>query len=331
MVIFYADNEWNDIGVLKGFKADFEASTIAENNTFEVQADIGNPMLQPQYWIYMENTEYGGIVDKQRINTQQDTVYYEGRTWRGILASKIIQPQSGQDYYTIQGYSEIGLRLFLRRNALENIFEWNISSPPSLNSFQFPRYIDLYSGLMMWFAENGHKLIFNFNSVTKKCELDIVPIVNYADQMEISNDFFDFDITKTENVCNHLIGLGQGELKNREVFHAYADANGIVSETQTLTDEKEVVQIYDYPSVQDYEELKTATKKKLKEMQAEDIIKITPQNIDADLGDKFVAKEQFTGLTVEQTVDNKITTIDDDKVVSNYTAKNNNKTSEVIA
>ena len=58
---------------------------------------------------------------------------------------------------------------------------------------------------------------------------------------------------------NHLICLGLGELKNRTVIHLYADANGVISRTQTQFGSDEVTNVYDYAGAETENLIKSGT------------------------------------------------------------------------
>ena len=68
------------------------------------------------------------------------------------------------------------------------------------------------------------------------------------------------------NGINHLICLGKGELKDREVLHLYADTSGNISESQSLFGEEERAATYDYGSVESTEELRKGGEERLREL-----------------------------------------------------------------
>lgn len=111
-LIFMNENR-EDIGVLQDYTLDLAFG--ADENNFECQVNATNHCCAQNYMLYMEGTEYGGIVDGIGVDTESDTVTYSGRTWHGILASKVILPlQDGESgNATVGGITQSGTRLFI--------------------------------------------------------------------------------------------------------------------------------------------------------------------------------------------------------------------------
>ena len=321
-VVFYANSNKQDIGVLKSFTLDMQISMETGDNNFEVKTPIGGVQLDKGYYIYSEGSEYGGIVDKTRIDTKSKTMYYDGRTWRGMLESKIIVPPANQDYYTISGDLNDVIDSLVNDFGLDSLFYvTEASTGITVTNYQFYRYTDVYSGLMRLLSDKGYKLSIEFNTAQFKCKLSAVPIVDYGENQEVTSDLYDFDITQVYGTVNHLIALGQGELKDRTVVHLYADANGNISTTQTFTGTQEIVSVYDYSNAETTSELIKAATERFKELIGSDKIKITLNNLNADVGDKLTAYEQNTGIEAIQYIQNKVITVDDDTIKVQYSAK----------
>lgn len=70
----------------------------SDENNFECTVAASNNVCKSGYYLYIENTEYGGIIDSIEVDTQYETVIYKGRTWHGILESQVLQPDDNQDY-----------------------------------------------------------------------------------------------------------------------------------------------------------------------------------------------------------------------------------------
>ena len=320
-VVYYANANKQDIGVLKSFSLDMQISMNKGDNDFEVKTPIDGTKLDKAYYVYSEDTEYGGIVDKIRIDTKGKTMYYGGRTWRGILESKVIVPPVNQDYYTVSGDLNAIIRTLISGFGLSDLFYGNTASAgTSVTNYQFYRYADVYSGLIRLLSDRGYKLSIEFDTTQFKCKLSAVPIVDYGENQEVTSDLYDFDITQVYGTVNHLIALGQGELKDRTVVHLYADANGNISTTQTFTGIQEIVEIYDYPNAEDATELNEEATKRFQELIGSDKIKITLNDINADVGDKLTAYEQYTGVEAIQYIQDKIITMNDDTMKVQYTA-----------
>ena len=51
--------------------------------------------------IFVDGTEFGGILGELATSTSTDTITWLGYTWRGLMAKKLILPPDGADYYTV--------------------------------------------------------------------------------------------------------------------------------------------------------------------------------------------------------------------------------------
>lgn len=322
VTVFYANQNMEDVGVLKGFKLDMSISLDSGNNDYEVRTSIDGIEMDEGYYIYAENSEYGGIVDVKRINTKTGTLYYSGRTWRGMLESKIIVPPTGQDYYTASGDLNVVLDQLITDFGLDDLF-YTDSTPTGevVSGYQFYRYTDVYSGIVRLLSERGYKLAIRFNTNQFKCELSAEPVIDYGDSQEVTSDLYDFDISKISGTVNHLIGLGSGELQDRLVVHKYADADGNISDVQTLFGKDEIVDTYEYSMAETREELEEQMLKYFPKLIGSDIIKITLNDIDAYVGDKLTVYDEYTCIEAVQYIQNKVITVDDYDINVQYSAQ----------
>ena len=90
MELIYANHDREDVGILKNPELDLAFG--GDENNFECTVGIKDHCCEDGFYIYAEGTEYGGIVDAIKIDSADDTVTYSGRTWHGMLASKMIEP-----------------------------------------------------------------------------------------------------------------------------------------------------------------------------------------------------------------------------------------------
>lgn len=90
MELIFANHDREDVGILKNPELDLAFG--GDENNFECTVGIDDHCCEDGFYIYAEGTEYGGIVDAIKIDSADDTVTYSGRTWHGMLASKMIEP-----------------------------------------------------------------------------------------------------------------------------------------------------------------------------------------------------------------------------------------------
>lgn len=107
MDLIYTNKAREDIGVLQDFELDLAFG--ADENDFECSVPAASHCCEAGSLLYMEGTEYGGIVDTIESDTEAKEVKYKGRTWHGILGSKVIEPLKESDIPTRlpKGYSEL--------------------------------------------------------------------------------------------------------------------------------------------------------------------------------------------------------------------------------
>lgn len=121
MDLIYTNESLEDVGVLLNYELDM-AYGIDENN-FECTVDTESHCCQAGYYLYIEGTEYGGIVDNIQVDTESKSVVYSGRTWHGILGSKVIVPLvSGEesiDSVTITTTTKSGSAAFVTSDSTE--------------------------------------------------------------------------------------------------------------------------------------------------------------------------------------------------------------------
>lgn len=279
-----------------------------EENDFELVLS-GASTIDAGAYVYIDGSECGGVVDtmEDQLAAGVSTLTYSGRTWHGMLANKILEPDRGRDYLTVSGTASTVIGSLISRVGLDAVFD-AVDSPTAgaqtIKSYQFDRYTDCYTGLRKMCAASGLKLRLAYAS--GKVRVWAEPAAHYGDS--IDSDLIDFDATRTWRKPNHLIGLGKGDLAARTVVHWYADAKGNVSQSQSLKGVDEITQVYDYSSAE-ANELNQKTREKLQELQSEGDVKVTVRddaNVVFDVGDTVTARDNLTGITVNASITKKI-------------------------
>lgn len=298
-----------------------DAAWGADENDFELTVDR---LIDAGSYVYFDGSECGGIVDalKDNLKRGESTLTYSGRTWHGMLANKILEPDKGKDYLTVSGTASSVIGSLISRVGLDAVFD-AVDAPTAgaqtIKSYQFDRYVDAYSGLRKMCAASGLKLRLAYAS--GKVRVWAEPAAYYGDS--IDSDLIDFDATRTWRKPNHMIGLGKGELRDRIVSHWYADSKGNVTQTQTFKGLDEIAQVYDYSSAE-ADELAKNTKEKLQDLQSEGEVKVTvheDSGIAFDVGDTVTARDNLTGITVNATISKKIVKVSGGVMSVDYEAE----------
>lgn len=314
--LVYATNENVDVGVLLDYE--FDLAFGEDENNFELTMPLVSHCMEADYKIYIEGTEYGGIVDSITVDTTQQTVTYKGRTWHGIFNSKVITPPAGDPYYVISGDANTILSQIINDFDLSDLFYVpDTVSGITLANTNVDRYKNAYDVLLKIFRDNGGKLKFTYDG--ERCKIECIELIDYSQDEEFDSDQLTFKIQKNYNPINHLICLGKGELENRTVIHLYADTDGNISTTQTITGLDEVVDVYDYSSVESVEELEKEGIEHFKEIRKDGDIDVNlEQTQDFDISDKIGAIEYTTGISVVKYISKKIVKIDRKGTTINY-------------
>ena len=281
----------------------FDCAWGSGENDFELTLYDGT-VLPDRGLVYVDGTEVGGIVDhmKDELSDGVSVVTYSGRSWHGMLAGKVLQPDSGQDYLKVSGPVNQVLSNLLARIGLSDVFKVRADSTKTIPTFQFDRYCTAYDGIRRMLAVNDLKLMFQ--EVDGTVWMYAQPIAAHDDTVD--SDLVDFSITKDYRRTNHMIGLGKGDLRNRLVVHYYADGSGKVSNTRTFDGRDEIAAVYDYSSAEK-DELDKQTKKQLQDLQGAGAVDVTVHDgLSLDVGDRVAGCDHVTGLTVTAVVLKKI-------------------------
>lgn len=292
-----------------------------DENDFELTIDDPDaPEIEHGWYFWLDGSDVGGRIVDRRVTVSGgvSTTTWIGQSWTGMLAAKILQPDANQDYLTVSGKLPDILKSLLKRIGLDTVFTVDSSDASTLSNwmFQNPRYVDAYTGFRNLLASCGRRL--DFQAKDNHILLGITP-VGIIDNT-IDSDLVDFKAETNRRAVNHLIGLGSQELKNRLVVNYFADATGVVSQTQTLVGADEVCATYDYSNA-DLSTLQSETQKHLQELQTGGSVEVTLSDEVGDglrVDDKIVATDQASGVNVTAVVTKRIVKIDSGILTSTF-------------
>lgn len=314
--LIYTDANRIDQGVLNNATLDLEygRDESEQANTFEVSIDRNSKIrLEDKALVYIEGTEYGGKITGIGTNTTEDVITYKGMTWHGLLNAHVLGPDNGQDYLVLTGEAHAIIHSLIERMNLQDTFTSPMTSSGITVDYQV-RYEYGYFAILAMLNASSAKLKMTFDG--GMMVLSAEPIADYSDSDELDTTQIELEIDKDYLPVNHLVCLGEGELKNRIVLHFYADANGNVSTTQSLFGADENTLIYDYTNA-DSNELNEKGQEKLKELQNCDTVKVDiPEGRVLDIGDLVGAIDPITGIYVATEVTYKTVTISSNGLVS---------------
>lgn len=319
MDLIYTNTKRVDQGVLSAYSLDLSFGADEKENNFELVIGNNEPMLEEGTVIYFEGTEYGGIVDGLKVNTNKETTTFIGRTWHGLLNSKVIEPDSGEDYLIVSGEANEVLLFLLARLGLSGLFvAASESSGVNIKAYQFNRYCKGYDGLRAMLAANKAKLKFKWEG--RAVVLYAEPIADYTSN-PVDGDIAPLSVERHGNKVNHLVCLGRGDLAEREVLHLYVDRFDRIGDVQYYTGLEEVVDVYDYSNVESTDELRKSGIERLEELRNADKIEMSINEgteIVYDVGDMLCAVDHRTKIKATATVIQKIVKINNGEISVDY-------------
>ena len=319
-MVIVSKRSGEEIRAIKYNEFDFEVGD--EANDFEIKILIPEwEELPEEAMIYIPGTEYGGIYKRTEIDTKQGYINVGGLTWRGLLKSKIIVPPMGEDYAADAGdiNTIIGKRV---ADAFDGLMVG--TAPCGVNAdYRYNRYVTLYDGLQDMLKKVGYKLRIVYNNVLKRVVVDAVPIKDYSNEIEFSDDmntFYYINLDRTG--VNHLVCLGNGRLKDRVVVHLYADKSGNISREQSIFGRDEIMEVYDYAGADETQLVQSGTEQ-LKSMQSINQFSMDVEAENIEIGDVVGSKDYITGIGMKAPVTGKIHRSSGGIVTTEYTISNN--------
>ena len=305
MDLICMDKNGIEKGVLQNYSLDLDCG---RTNDFEISVGIYNNVLKHTDRFYIEDTEYGGIIDSVKSDTRNSKIYYSGRTWRGILSKKIIRPLPGDDYYIVSGEANEIIAELIDYVDLSNLFVVPGTTDIIINTYRFNRYTDVLSGLTAMLKTANARLKIRYKNGF--VELSAEPGIDYSDEIELSQDKkINFIAEDNRGGVNHLICLGSGELSARQVVDLYVDENGNIGSTQHYFGTDEIVDIFDYPNSESLQELTDNGIRRLQELTNSQSVEVNIEDMELELGDVIAGREAVTGLYISKPITQKIVRI----------------------
>ena len=306
-----------DVGILRDYKLDLAYGE--DENDFELQIPSAAHCCGEGFYLYIEGTEYGGIIDDIASDTEAEEVAYTGRTWHGLLNSKIIEPDAGQDYLIVKGEANAVIGSLISRLGLQDLFTASEEdSGLNISTYKMNRYIPAYEGIRKMLKTEEGKLRFAFKD--GKVILSAHQRDDYTQDKDLDSDLVDLKVKRHYHPVNHVICLGRGELAEREVIHLYLEANGNISHTQTFTGMDERAAVYENTNAESLEELENGGIDRLKELALADEVEasLDENGEQYEIQDIVGATDNITGLSATAEITKKIVTIDNGQINISY-------------
>lgn len=302
MDVIYTDKALQDLGVLQGFSLDVD---VAKEMDFEIKVPISHVGLAVGGYFYIDGYEYGGRLDRIKVDTDAGEIIFSGRNWRGILASKIVCPPEGKSHRVLTGNWQIVLQGLLDEHGLGELFVAD-EVDLLLTGWQVDRYVSLLDVIDKLLSARGYRIRLYWSGTDSRVHIGTLLVRDLTDSVQYeTDDKVSLVVEDNQGGVNHLICLGQGELAEREVVHLYCTASGgITEEAPHFTGLDEITDVYEHTGAQSLEELKQGGIERLKELRNAQTFSASVDDYDVQIGDIVGGVERVTGIRVAEPVTN---------------------------
>lgn len=311
MELILASPSGQDLAPILNPSLDME---IGGENDFELVLPVSkwNEKYAAGNVIYVPNTEFGGIIGSIETDTASDSIILSGMTFRGRLDKKIIEPPAGEAYKVVSGELNSILKSLVEDKFSGLFFVSESDTGVTVTNYQFDRYCTLLSGLTKMLKSVGYRLQLKWiqreRGEASYLEVSAVPIIDYSDQIEFSQDSrLDFTFKRKVDGVNHLICLGKGELTEREVFHLYLQEDGTIGDTQFYFGLDEITQTYENTNAEG-EELRNYGIEAFEKLVNRDTFDMELSSLkkEIDIGDIVGGRDYITEMSMSAPIARKI-------------------------
>lgn len=295
---------------------------VGDTNDVEIICQKG--LLDFGMYLICPGTEYGALIEETDTWTNDTEEKWLGNAFRRFLQEFIIEPPVGQDYKVVSGDAHDVMRQVLNGayNGLFTVPEE--TSGINIESYKFDRYTDALSGFTKMLLKKGARINIEIkqggSNEPFSVVLSAVPIQNLSSEIEYSQDSkIAVNLKESRRGINHLICLGKGELKDRQVVHLYAQLDGSISQTRKYyTGLKERTAVYELSYAEDLNELIKGGTERLKELMSTKTMGMTVQDVDLQIGDIVAGRDYDTGLYLQKPVVQKIVKVESGDITVEY-------------
>ena len=283
-------------------------------DTNAVQITCSKSLLDFGMYVICPGTEYGALLEEASSITSESTEKWLGNAFRHFLQELIIEPPAGEDYRVVSGDAHDILHSLLD-GAFDSMFI--IPSEESgiyISSYQFDRYTDALTGIQKMLNQASARIQIEIlqggTNEPFSVQLSAVPVQNLSEEIEYSEDAkISITIQESRRGINHLICLGKGELKDRQVLHLYAQLDGSISEKKYYSGLAERTAVYDYSSAEDLDALKASGIERLQSLMSSKSMTMSVRDVDMQIGDIIAGRSYESGLKLQKPIVQKIVKI----------------------
>ena len=242
--IYYADHNRIDQGVLQTYEIDID---LAKEKDFRIVSP--EPVITVGGYWYIQDTEYGGIVDSFSTDSDEEKITYEGRSFRGMLDSHFVDvdgeeriiPENTTAVVDGDGAMDTDAQItatisecfteLIQEQGLDTVFvvdepDIDESISPLVSEYSIKRGTTLYDALVGIADSIDFSFVLEYRSDHM---IHIVPILvqDYTDYLKGSKyGGMGFETEIDTAVVNHVICAIVEDGQILRNIHVFADENG---------------------------------------------------------------------------------------------------------
>lgn len=304
---------------IKVIDYDFDLD-LGGTNDFQINASYASwdERIKIGCLFYIPGTEYGGIIKSISSATETGIISLNGYTWRGYLEKRIIRPASGSDYYIATGELNQVLSNLIN---IPGFVVSTVSTGITVN-FQMERYCSVLDGIEKMLRSVGFRLDIKYIQTISGGYVSVQAVKAglFGDTVEYSQDsMINFTSNDNQMGVNHLVCLGKGELRNRIVVDLFADNDGNISQTQTITGINEIVEIFESNGAEEQTLIESGTSR-LQERLSKKTFAAAINEVETELfiGDIVTGQDYITGNRVTKPIVEKVVKRSDGNISIDY-------------
>ena len=317
----YTDTNYKELGYLTHFDADVEIGEYdVSKNDFELTLSLEDrdSLYTIGSLFYKEDTEIGGVIQRLKINTSDNTITMIGPTFRGLLEKEYVQPPAGSTYLILNGEANACINTLIS-DRFDGLFVVDNIGASNINVRYNVRDINLLQALEKALGASNARLCIR-HQIDGKVHLYAEKINDLSDTLQYDNDYQIGMIVKTESKpYNHILALGKGELLDRLRVNLYLQTDGSWSNSnEVYKGLNRKTYKHEDVNVEDRAELIKNATEKVSEANETDTLEISFDADNAELFDIVGAKENITGISFKEPITQKIIKISDGDISISY-------------
>lgn len=184
-------------------------------DTFDFEIKIPKTVnVDYGYYVAIENSEFGGIVDSIKTDTSKDYVTIGGRTWYGILQGLY----NVSDYATANTDNLITSLSFMLERRVPDFFAYGDDVAISKQDVVYRSTIYVLSAIRETLRRFGKRIHIRFDNILMKPVIEVKDITKYGAVTELKDNFhYSFKHGKPYNMAVTTC--------NGKTLYAYLDEN----------------------------------------------------------------------------------------------------------